>query len=103
MHYKPRVKLHDDEGNVSICFSCLSMFISGTNDEKGLKIPKKQCLQNCLHKEFIWKCSKKRFKIYAKFLNININFQNTGKALIKFNKNRVSKNDLLEIICEVHF
>ena len=25
MHYKPTVKLHDDEGNVSICFSCLSM------------------------------------------------------------------------------
>ena len=79
------------------------VYISRTNDEKDLKIPKKQCLQNCLQKEFIWKCSKKRFKIYAKFLKININFQNTGKTLVKFNKNRVSKNDLLEIICEFYF
>ena len=79
------------------------MFISGTNDEKDLKISKKECLQNCLQKEFIWKCSEKRFKIYAKFLKININFQNTGKTLAKFNKNRVRKNDLLEIIYKFIF
>ena len=81
----------------------IHVFISGTNDEKDLKISKKECLQNCLQKEFIWKCSEKQLKIYAKFLKININFQNTDKTLVKFNKNRVSKNDLLEIICEVHF
>ena len=72
---------------------------------------KRECLQDCLQKEVIWKCPEKRFKIHAKFLKIFAKFQNTGKTLLKFNIIRVCKNKLfskpiiklLEIIYEVHF
>ena len=37
----------------------------------------------------------KRFRIHAKFLKIFVKFQNTGKALVKFNKNRVLKNEVV--------
>ena len=57
---------------------------------------KRECLQDCLQKEVIWKCPEKRFKIHAKFLKTFVQFQNkTGKTLVKFNKNRVCKNEVV--------
>ena len=79
-----------------MCFSCLSMFISRTNDEKRLEnYKKKECLQDCLQKDVTWNCSEKRFRTHEKFLKIFVNFQNTGKTLVKFNKNRVRKNEVV--------
>ena len=63
--------------------------------EKTWKLQKKECLQDCLQKEVIWKCPEKRFKIHAKFLKIFVKFQNTGKTLVKFNENRVCKNEVV--------
>ena len=95
-----------------MCFSCLSLCLFPEQTmKKDLKITKKG-LQDCFQKEVIWNCSEKRFRIHAKFLKIFVKFQNTGKTLVKFNKNIESVkmkllsepiNKLLEIIYEVHF
>ena len=42
--------------------------------------------------EVIWK---QIYYIYAKFLRIFVKFQNTGKALLKFNKNRDRKKEVV--------
>ena len=47
MHYKSSVKLHG-EGNIFMCFSRLSMFISRTNDGKDLEITKKRMFAGLL-------------------------------------------------------
>ena len=93
MHYKSSVKLHG-KGNISMFFVFIHVIIFRTNDEKKLENYKKIGLQNCLQKEVIWNCSEKIFRIHAKFLKIFVKFQNTGKTLVKFNKNRVRKNEV---------
>ena len=76
-------------------FVFIHVIISRTNDEKRLENYLKKGLQDCLQKEVIWNRSEKRFRIHVKFLKIFVKFQNTGKTLVKFNKNRVRKNEVV--------
>ena len=84
----------------------IHVFISGTNDEKDLKFQKKNVCRIACRKNSSGSALKSDLKfmhLCMQILKINRNFQNTGKTLVKFNKNRIRKNDLLEIIYKFIF
>ena len=73
----------------------IHVFIYRTNDEKRLENYKKKKKRFAGLLAERSNCSEKRFRIHAKFLKIFVKFQNTGKTLVKFNRNRVRKNEVV--------
>ena len=52
MHCKPSVKLYG-EGNISMCFMCLSMCLFQEQTKRLENLKKKECLQDCSQEEVL--------------------------------------------------